>query len=118
MKDFVPLDGDRVLPDGRINCRVRIEGEYQGKPFTYIDPLGCEGSQYIWPADEEGNIDPSSFWWSEGNMACDCNRRMFLPPEVEATVPDGCGHKIRINHIVPLDSRLPEFEPYNEDFRR
>ena len=91
------------LDDGRINCRVKITGTYKGKPFEYIDPEGVEGSQYIWP-----DGDPSTFWWAEGNMACDCNRSYFLPEEWG--VSNECGDEILIDTIVPVDYDGPSLE--------
>lgn len=95
------MDDAVTLPDGRVNCRVRIEGTYQGKPWVYVDPPG-ERSQYIWPPDEGGNIDPSEYWWSEGNMSCDCNRQNYLPDEMCPKEDMPCGNTIRIDRIIPL----------------
>lgn len=93
----------QVLDDGRIRCRVRITGTYKGNAFEYTDPEDDEGSQFIWP-----NGDPSTFWWSEGNMACDCNRAKYLP---EAWgVEDECGHEICIDRIEPVDYDGPVLE--------
>lgn len=114
--EFVPIPdlrpGDIVLEDGVINCQVRIEGTYKGVSFVYTDE-GEDRSQFIWPEDEDGNVNLSEFWWSEGNYGCDCNRCSFLPGNVKLD----CGHEIRIDKIIPLDPRLPElnlFESYKE----
>lgn len=123
----------RVLDDGRIECRVRIRGTFRGEPFEYVDPDGQDvdgdeqhGSQFIWPAgvvsDIENGPDPSTWWWSEGNMGCDCNRDYLLPEHMRKLLPkrsnspdeDGClcGHEILIDSIEPVEcgpngERLP-----------
>ncbi len=109
--DFVPIAGDTLLPDRRVNCRVRIEGSYRGEPFVYVDPPGV-ASQFVWldgvfNRDPGNPMDPSTYWWSEGNYCCDCNRASFLPGGPELP----CGETIRIDRIVPLDPRLPELNP-------
>ncbi len=83
----------KALDDGRINCRVRITGTFQGKPFEYIDPEDSDGSQYIWP-----DGDPSTYWWAEGNFSCDCNRWDFVGDEEME-----CGETICIDQIEPID---------------
>ncbi len=83
----------KVLEDGSINCRVKITGTFHGKPFEYVDPEGSEGSQYVWP-----NGDPSTFWWAEGNLSCDCNRARFIGDEEMK-----CGNTIHIDEIEPID---------------
>lgn len=82
----------KVFPDGRIQCRVRITGTYQGKPFVYEDPKDDEGSQFY---DADG--EPSTHWWSEGNMSCDCNRSKFVKVDLD------CGDGILIDTIAPID---------------
>lgn len=99
-----------VLDDGRIVCRVRISGSYQGRPFTYTDPPESKGSQYIW---KDG--DPSRYWWTEGNFGCDCNRSRFLPEDWN--VPESCGEEILINKIEPIDHDGPVLE-LNEEQER
>jgi len=99
----------RVLDDGRINCKVRIEGSYKGENFIYEDEDDQFGSQYIWPAencdgDDEQEINDnraSRYWWEEGNLGCDCNRCRFLPPHMEHS--GDCGHTITINKIIPIE---------------
>lgn len=91
----------KVLEDGRVNCRVQIIGRFNGELFTYTDPED-QMSQYIWP-----DGDPSTFWWEEGNMACDCNRRRFLPEHLKAQVKEECGRRIDIISITPLEDNLP-----------
>lgn len=88
-----------ILEDGRVNCRVKIIGTYKGRPFEYVDPEGV-GSQFICP-----DGDPSTGWWTDGNMACDCNRSVFLPEEWG--VEDVCGHEILIDRIEPIDYDAP-----------
>lgn len=88
--------GSVVIRNGIINCRVTITGTYKGKTFTYIDAEGEPGSQFI----HAGN-DPSTFWWSEGNFACDCNRGQFVGLDLP------CGDAVLIDSIVPLDPSLP-----------
>lgn len=87
----------KVLEDGRIQCRVRITGTYKGQPFEYVDPEGEDGSQFIQP-----DGDPSTYWWSEGNFGCDCNRYYLLPEEWGVT-DENCGHMIKIDMIQPID---------------
>jgi hypothetical protein len=93
----------RVLEEGRIVCRVRITGSYKGRPFVYTDPIGSDGSQYIWKSG-----DPSTYWWKVGNFSCDCNRRQFVPKDWD--VPEGCGKNILINKIQPIDYDGPVLE--------
>jgi hypothetical protein len=88
------------LKDGRVNCRVRITGTFQGEPFEYVDPEGHDGSQYIWP-----DGDPSTYWWSEGNFSCDCNRAEFVGVEHME-----CGETICIDRIEPIDFDGPVLE--------
>lgn len=95
MKSWVEGDGNV-----RIQCRVRIEGEYDGIPFVYEDPLESEGSQFFWI---DGETDPSTYWWTEGNMACDCNRIGFMPAELQKLHPGGCGEAIHLRKIIPLE---------------
>lgn len=83
--------------DGVVQCRVRITGTYQGKPFTYEDPPDDQGSQFYHP-----DGDPSEFWWSEGNMACDCNRGAYVGIK---DMP--CGDTICIDVIAPIDYDAP-----------
>ena len=88
--------------DGRIQCRVKITGTYRGSPWEFIDPEDSDGSQFI---DADG--DPSSFWWTEGNFGCDCNRAKFLP---EAWgVEDDCGTLIKMDKIEPIDKELAQY---------
>lgn len=90
----------KVLKDGRIQVRVKITGTFEGKPWEYTDPTDDEGSQYIWP-----NGDPSTYWWSEGNMACDCNRRHYAHPgkDLAADADNPCGDTISIDRIEPVE---------------
>lgn len=85
----------KVLDDGRVQCRVKIVGTCldTGEVFEYIDPEDSEGSQFYWP-----NGDPSTFWWSEGNMSCDCNRGLFVGIDDK-----GCGSTICIDTIEAID---------------
>lgn len=92
-----------ILPDGRIQCRVKIIGSYRGEKFEYIDPENSDGSQFF---SEDG--DPSTYWWSEGNYSCDCNRSEFLSEELfgkweKNSGINECGDEILIDEIVPLD---------------
>jgi hypothetical protein len=83
------------------SCRVRITGKYQGKPFVYEDPPGREGYGFGWnELDGEGRLTQSEYWWDEGNMSCDCNRAMFVDPELELP----CGHdQVHIDRIEPIE---------------
>ncbi len=107
-----------ILNDGRIRFRVKITGHIKGVLFEYTDPEGSEGSQFVHPPDAEGNIGLSEYWWSEGNMACDCNRSEFVnvTPETHPFLSweNGevvCGHHIRITAIVPAE---PIITPWGE----
>lgn len=83
-----------------MQVRCTIEGEYKGVRFTYTDPVGSAGSQFIYP-----DGDTSTFWWIEGNMACDCNRAAFLPPHLHAVYDaEGkvCGEDIIIHTVTPI----------------
>jgi len=83
-------------------CRVTIKGTFRGEPFEYTDPEGAPGSQFIW-----SDGDPSTYWWQEGNMACDCNRARFVPSLADVADDYPCGAEILIDSIVPLDPDLP-----------
>ena len=83
----------------KIICRIRITGQYLGVPFVYEDPEDYEGSQFIWTKD----MDPSSYWWREGNMGCDCNRVRFLPENLRHHHGEKCGHEIKFIKIEPLE---------------
>lgn len=102
-----------TLKDGTVQCRVKITGTFRGIPFEYIDPPDYDGSQFLW-----SDGDKSFYWWSYGNMACDCNRVKFLPEELkplilkrtsenyadEPFVDDPlCGYEILIDRIEPID---------------
>lgn len=102
----------RILEDGRIQCRVEIKGEHDGRNFTYIDPIESDGSQFIWPRDnedgwlgEQETLDKmaSRFWWEDGNMSCDCNRWSFLPDDMKQNHNRDCGHSIKIFSITPIE---------------
>ena len=86
----------KILDDGRIQGRVRIIGSYHGNQFEYIDPDNCDGSQY-WNSTEHNGYEPSEFWWSEGNMSCDCNRGFLIGKTLE------CGNEIRIDRIECIE---------------
>lgn len=94
----------KVIDEKIVQCRVVIEGEYNGEKFTYTDPEGSDGSQFIWLEDN----DPSTYWWTEGNYACDCNRHEFLPPHLQEIHNGECGHEIKIFKVTPIEKELPE----------
>lgn len=100
----------RLLDDGQIKCRVRIHGSYLGISFVHEDDEDPgDWSQYIWPENTEDEI--SGYWWSEGNMSCDCNRHRFLPEYLQAMHnEEKCGEEIYIDRIVPFDKCLPVLE--------
>ena len=88
----------KKLDDGRIRCRVKIVGTYNGKPFEYIDPEDSEGSQFYWPPDKDNpEYEPSESWWSVGNMSCDCNRCEYVGVDLD------CGHTIFIDRIKCIE---------------
>ena len=82
-----------------IRIRCRIIGTYKGENFTYEDPEGDEGSQFLHWEDENNGYDPSDYWWREGNFSCDCNRAHFVGEE---DLP--CGETIRIQRIEPIEN--------------
>lgn len=82
----------------RIIAKCRIHGEYLGVPFEF------DSENYYWTHD---NNDPSTRWWVDGNMACDCNRVNFLPTELRSQHYGQCGHEIILTKIVPLEGDLP-----------
>ena len=90
----------RQLDDGRIQCRVKITGTFRGEPYEYVDPEDHPGSQFIWP--DGGSSD---WWWSDGNMSCDCNRGEFVGIEDME-----CGETINIDMIEPIDYDGPTLE--------
>lgn len=99
MSDFNKI----TLKDGRIQCRVKITGTWNGKLWEFTDPENMSGSQFIHP-----DGDTSEFWWSEGNMSCDCNRIHFIPWATDTDRDGvGCGDYILIDSIVPIDPSLP-----------
>jgi hypothetical protein len=101
----------KVLEDGRIQCRVRIPGEYKGERFVYEDKEGDDGSQYIWP-----DGDASQYWWQDGNFSCDCNRWGFLPEHLKKVHDGKCGHEIILFRIIPIEGdNLPILELDYED---
>lgn len=91
---------DKGTDSERIVCRVMIIGTYKGEMFVYQDGPDNEGSQYYWVKD---NMDPSTFWWTDGNMACDCNRSAFLPEHLYKLHGGGCGHEIKFDRIIPIE---------------
>lgn len=101
----------KILEDGRIQCRVRIEGRYKGEYFTYTDPIGEDGSQFIWPrepefGDTEKDINDkraSRSWWEDGNMGCDCNRSRYLPEHLLKIHGGDCDHEIELHTITPIE---------------
>lgn len=99
-------DWAKMEDGGVLRCRVKIEGEYKGEKWTHEDGEDWrEWSQFI------NDGDPSAYWWEDGNMSCDCNRYGFLPEHLRPLVdPDGHGHEIIINKIIPFDSCLPTLE--------
>ncbi len=99
----------KVLPDGTIRCRARITGSYRGYAWVYEDPPNAEGSQYIHP-----DGDPSTFWWAQGNLACDCNRARFVPEKWG--IEEECGDEILIDKIECLDYDGPVLE-LNETYK-
>lgn len=86
-----------TLKDGRICCRARVQGVYRGKPFDYTEPEGEDGSYYLLP-----DGDPSTFWWADGNMSCDCNRGRFVGENIEE-----CGEDILIDTVSPVEFEGP-----------
>ena|GEM_PF-6401207 len=98
----------RYLDGGdRIQCRARIEGRYDGEDFIYEDAPDADGWYFYWMEDK----NPSTFWWSEGNMSCDCNRHNFLPPHLQEKHNGECGGQIRLKRIIPLEGEnLPVVE--------
>lgn len=85
--------------DECIQCRCRIEGHYMGRDFIYEDPEHADGWYYFWVKHQ----DPSTYWWAEGNMSCDCNRYIFLPADLQALHDGKCGESIMIKRIIPLE---------------
>ena len=125
----------KVLADGRLQVRVKITGTFRGQPWEYTDPDTCDGSQFLWPpgthedqGDDELNAKEwgcSYYWWASGNMACDCNRAEFLPPEMFAAIYGmpiekmafedfRCGEEILIDEIVPIEGDIRPILCLNE----
>lgn len=92
----------KVLDDGRIQCRVKIIGTFCGEPFEFIDPEDSKGSQFIWP-----DGDPSTYWWTDGNFSCDCNRAQFIGKKIGDVE---CGETINIDKIIPIDFEAKTLE--------
>jgi len=94
--------------------RVRIEGIYNGKEFTYTDPIGEDGSTTV--REGEDGPDPSTYWWTEGNFSCDCNRWKFLPIELQKERGDRldeCGNEIKFRTLTVID---PPYEGLQINF--
>ncbi len=81
------------------NIKIRVRGSYRGTKFVYEDGDSAKGWPFIWNTDDpkDGVAD---YWWREGNMSCDCNRRQFLP-DIEESIR--CGEEICIDSIEPLN---------------
>lgn len=94
----------KKIDNNRVQCRVVIKGEYNGEAFTYTDPEDSDGSQFIWLEDN----DPSSYWWNNGNMGCDCNRISFMPKHLQDLHGGECGHTIKLFSVTPIEEGLPE----------
>jgi hypothetical protein len=93
----------KVIDKDRVQCRVVIEGEFNGEKFTYTDTENSDGSQFIWLEEN----DPSTYWWTEGNYACDCNRVEFLPAHLKDLHDGECGHRIKLFSVTPIEKELP-----------
>lgn len=82
-------EAHRGYAEGVITARVY--GDFEGRPFTY------KGKLFY------GYLDPdlpeeASYWWAEGNMACDCNRQKLILGLLGDEIL-GCGESIRIDRI-------------------
>jgi hypothetical protein len=88
------------MSENSIPYRARITGAYKGVLFVFEDPEHLY-SNYFW----KGENDPSEFWWSDGNMACDCNRSRFLPEGLFRDIRDKCGEDIQIEYIEPIEDK-------------
>lgn len=72
------------------------------------------GEVRTYEADNYGPwAEGSEFWWSDGNMSCDCNRAMdFARAGGEENEDHGCGDgEFRIVGIKSQDGRLLYSEP-------
>ncbi len=94
------------LVGGRIRCRVRITGTYKGNYWEYIDPPDHPGSQFVIPPQTGENQtdewDLSEYWWTDGNMYCDCCRSRFIGLDLDCSSDEIC-----ITKIEPLDKEYP-----------
>lgn len=95
----------KQIDNDRVQIRVRIEGSYLGVPWVYEDPIDDDGSQFIWLNGETEDEKNSAFWWREGNMACDCNRRPFMVGK-RMDFSDECTNLIKIHRIIPLEGNF------------
>jgi hypothetical protein len=57
-----------------LRSRLQIIGVFEGEKFEYRTPDA-------WPLPD-GGLSEDEFWWSEGNMSCDCNRCVFVGFEI------------------------------------
>ena len=91
---------DHVKPT---SYRIKIVGSFDGTGFTYEDKPGMANG--FWHPEFN---DPSSYWWKEGNMACDCSRFRFLPDDMKSRLtPEEmttCGCRIIIKTISSVDN--------------
>ncbi|MCP3685358.1 MAG: hypothetical protein GY861_22130 [bacterium] len=116
----------KEIDSDRIQVRVRIEGTYDYgdfmnyKPFVYEDSSIEEGSQFYFKPHTDNNdtdkFKPYEYWWTDGNMGCDCNRCKFV------RIDDlKCGDTIYIDRVISLETykgiELPILE-LNESIER
>lgn len=105
LKTLIHFAKTTDLKPGQNAVRCRIEGTYNRTPFVYEDPPG-KGSQYLWFDTLTNKVDPSTFFWEEGNMSCDCNRCRFLPKDMDHD--ESCGDSIKIHRVIPLIDNAPD----------
>lgn len=68
---------------------IKVVLRYEGTDYIFID----DHSSFNY----DGADEPSSFWWEEGNGACDCNRSLFIQRHCYENFKEmPCGDEIKL----------------------
>lgn len=71
----------------KLHIKVRLR--YQSKEYEFID----DHSDF----DYEGADQANTYWWAEGNGACDCNRSIYIRRHCDKDFPEmPCGDEIEL----------------------
>ena len=76
---------------------------------TIVDTVTNQGCTV---EDDFEDADHALFMWTEGNYACDCNRRLFMAragvPGYHKDNPTPCGDKVRLVYLTADGADLLE----------